>query len=69
MGAVGGAKGIIDEEIGMGGQLLSKFGVILLFFRIEADIFEEGNLAITEASHNSGSRLTNAVGGKSYGRT
>ena len=39
-----GAESIIDVDIGQSSQLLRHFGIVLLFFGMEAGIFEQENL-------------------------
>ena len=67
VGAVGGAEGIVDVNLGGTEKFLSEGRIVLFFFGMEADIFEKKYFAGFEG----GARLvgfgTDAVGGKVNG--
>ena len=44
MSSVGGAKGVVDVDIGEVGELTSKRWVVFLLFWVESDVFEEDDL-------------------------
>src|ERR1019366_6669421 len=48
VGAMGGAEGIIDVVLGKLGELLGKSFVVLFFFGVEAQVFEQQRLAFFE---------------------
>ena len=45
MGAVGCAKGIVDIEFAERGKLMGKGRIVLLFFFVEAEIFQQQHLS------------------------
>ena len=45
MGAMSSAKGIVDIEIAEGCELAGESGIVLLLFRVEAQIFQQQDLA------------------------
>ena len=45
VGAVRGAEGVVDVDVGVGGERLGEVGVVLLFFRVEAEVLEQEALA------------------------
>jgi hypothetical protein len=48
MGAVGRAKGVIDIDLGGAEQFLGESRIIFFLFRVEADVFQDQNLARLE---------------------
>src|SRR5690349_20513960 len=50
MGAVRSTEGIIDIEIAERGQLLRKGWIVLLFLRVEAQVFQQQDLARLQRS-------------------
>lgn len=48
VGAVGGAEGIVDIELGEGGELGGEVGIVGFFLGVEANVFEEADLAVFE---------------------
>ena len=45
MGTVGGAEGVVDVNVSEVGKLASEGRIVLFFFGVEADVFEQDNLA------------------------
>jgi hypothetical protein len=48
MGAMGGAEGVVDVDIGELGEFLAEGVVVGFFFVIIAEVFEQGDFAILE---------------------
>ena len=46
VGAVRGAKRVVYIHFGQRSQLLGEFGIVLLFFRMEADILNQHHVAV-----------------------
>ena len=61
---MGGAKGVVNVDLGEGGELFGEGWVVGFFFRMEAEIFQEQNLAGLELAGKFRGNVTNAVGGK-----
>ena len=51
MGAMGGGKCVIDENIAQRRQLPGKAGIVLFLAGMEAGIFQQQNLAVLQALH------------------
>ena len=45
MGTVGGAESIVHIDFGKGGKLFCKFRIVLFFFSVEPDIFQQKNFS------------------------
>jgi hypothetical protein len=45
VGAVGGAEGVVDVDLGEAGKLFGEGGVVGFFFGVEAEVFEQKDLA------------------------
>ena len=54
MGAMGGAEGVVDVNIGDGGEFLGEGGVVGLFFVVVADVFQKEHVAGLEGGHRGG---------------
>ena len=50
VGAVRGAKGVVDVDIAERGKLLREGGIVRLFLRMEAQVFEQQHLARLQRS-------------------
>ena len=48
LGAVGGAEGVEDEDVAVGGEALGDLGVVLLLALVEADVLEDEDVARLE---------------------
>ncbi len=48
--AMGRAKGVIDINIAEPGQLFGEVGIVLLFFLMEAEIFQQKNITVFQLS-------------------
>lgn len=44
MGAVGGSKGVVDVEVGVGCELLGELGGVLLLVLVETDVLQKDEL-------------------------
>ena len=68
--AMSGAKGVADEQaVAKLRELLRESFVVLLFFRMEADVFEEQNAAVGERLAFRFGVGADAIGGESDGRS
>jgi len=61
MGAMRGRKRVIDIQIAQSRQLLGKGRVILFFFRVEAHIFQQNDIAILHGGDHGFGLRTNAI--------
>ena len=46
--AVGGAESVVDIDIAQLGEVLGEIGVVLFLLLVEAEVFQEQNLAVLE---------------------
>ena len=60
---MGGTESIVDVQVSDGSELLGELRVVLLLFLVEADIFEEEDITIAEASDSLDNLVTDAVVG------
>ena len=42
---MGGAEGVVDVDVAEGGEFFGKFGIVLFFLGVVAEVFEEQNFA------------------------
>ena len=49
VGAVGGAEGVVDVDVGVAGQRLGELRIVLLFLGVEAQVLQEDAFARLEA--------------------
>src|SRR5258708_7768600 len=61
VGTMSGAEGVVDVEFGELGELLRKMFVVLFFFGVEAEVFEEQRLAFFELERHLFGFGTNAL--------
>ena len=63
VGPMGRAEGIVDEDLGHGGKLFGKGGVILLLLGAEADVLQQHDLAgLERRGHGLGQRADDVLG-------
>ena len=67
MRAVRSSEGIVDVKIAQAGQLFGKPVVVLFFFRVEAKILEQQDVAVLKLSNFRLRRFANAVVSKCHG--
>ena len=67
VGAVSRAEGIVDVHVSERGELAGELGVVFLFFRMEAQVFEQNDTTRTGFLDGSTRRLTDGVLGKNNG--
>ncbi len=63
VGAVGGAEGVIDEDVGLSGEFLGEGGVVRLLLAVETGVLEHEHLAWLEVLALFRSFGADAVGG------
>ena len=61
MRAMGGGEGVVDKNIGIGGQGLGQCRIVLLFTCVETGVFQHQHVAMRELGHGFGGRRANAV--------
>ena len=66
VGAVRGAECVVDKEIGQGGKLLRKLGVVFRLSLLEADVLKQQHLARLEGGGARGGVRPDHIGGKSH---
>ena len=65
--AVGGAKGVVNVELGGTEKLFCESRIVFLFLRMKPEIFQEKNLSRSKGSADFFSFGADAVGGKKNG--
>jgi hypothetical protein len=66
VGAVGGAEGVVDIEVAVGGQGGGEVGVVLLFAGVEADVLQQGHAAVLHGVDHLGGGRADAVAGEGH---
>ena len=64
MGAVGAAEGVVDVDVAEAGEFFGECGIVGLFFRVEAEVFEQERLAGFEVGGHLAGDCADAVGGE-----
>ncbi len=67
MGPVRNGKGVVDVEIAQGGQLLGEARVVLFFLGVEAQVFQNADVAVVKVLDDCFSRSADAIGGEGDG--
>lgn len=62
MGAVGGGKGVVDEDVAIGGELFGEGRVVLLLGLVEAGVFEQQHVAVAHGGDGARGLVADAVG-------
>ncbi len=68
VGAVRRAEGVVDVDLGEGGEALGEGGVVPLLARVEAGVLEDEDVAVGERRHGRLGHRADAVGGEGDGR-
>mmetsp|Transcript_17979 Transcript_17979/g.32596 ORF Transcript_17979/g.32596 Transcript_17979/m.32596 type:complete len:400 (+) Transcript_17979:110-1309(+) len=69
VGTVGGSKGVVDKEVKGGSELLDESGLVLGLLLVEACVLKHNDIAFLGGTDNLGHLFSDAVGGKSDGRS
>ena len=69
VGAVGGAEGVVDKDIGQGGQLLAQLGIVLGLALFKAGVLQEHDLAVLQGGSLGLGVLTGHILGHDDGLT
>ena len=69
MRAVRGAEGVVDKNIGKGGELFGKLGVVFRLALFKAGVLEQHNLAVFQGSGKRLRALADDVGRHLHGLT
>ncbi len=64
VGAMGAAEGVVDVDVAEGGELLRELGIVGFFFGVEAEVFQQQDLAGFKLAGKFFGDVADAVGGK-----
>ena len=65
--AVGGAEGVVDVDVAELGQLLGEVGIVLFFFLVKAEVFQQQDFAVRSVGGGLFHFRTDAIVGKRHG--